>query len=126
MKIVAFCAFIILFPFSLLGHGWPWGKDAAIAISRREPVKAAVPSASARLAYRLIRFHRTVISPADGPRSHFWPSSSQYTMGAVLKYGFPLGVIYGCDRLMRENSDPWIYPHTRNPKGEWMKSDPVP
>jgi len=51
-----------------------------------------------------------VISPADGPRSHFYPSSSQYTKDAMDKYGFFAGFLMGCDRLMRENNEEWIYP----------------
>jgi putative component of membrane protein insertase Oxa1/YidC/SpoIIIJ protein YidD len=28
---------------------------------------------------------------------------------AIQKHGFVLGFFLGCDRLQRENSDPWIY-----------------
>ncbi|MEX1012664.1 MAG: membrane protein insertion efficiency factor YidD, partial [Waddliaceae bacterium] len=73
-----------------------------------------------------IYFHQNVISPADGPRSHYFPSSSQYTLEAIRKYGFFKGVIYGCDRLMRENDDPWIYPEYMLPDCTTLKYDPVP
>ena len=66
-----------------------------------------------------------VISPADGPRSHFIPSSSQYTYDAISRYGFFKGFILGCDRLMRENNDPWVYRTTLNPAGAVMKWDTV-
>jgi putative component of membrane protein insertase Oxa1/YidC/SpoIIIJ protein YidD len=28
---------------------------------------------------------------------------------AISKHGFLKGYIMGCDRLLRENSDPWVY-----------------
>jgi putative component of membrane protein insertase Oxa1/YidC/SpoIIIJ protein YidD len=74
----------------------------------------------------MIGFHQRVISPADGPRSHFIPSSSQYTLNAMRKYGFFQGVAMGCDRLMRENKDPWIYRLTLDQEGKLIKYDPVP
>lgn len=74
----------------------------------------------------MICFHQEVISPADGPRSHFIPSSSQYTLDAMRKYGFFQGVSMGCDRLMRENKDPWVYRITFDGAGKAIKYDPVP
>jgi hypothetical protein len=66
-----------------------------------------------------------VISPADGPRSHFIPSSSQYTLDAMRKYGFFNGFILGCDRLMRENKEEWVYRTTKDGAGKGIKFDPV-
>lgn len=72
----------------------------------------------------LILFHQEIISPVDGERSHFLPTSSHYMQDAVAKYGIWQGWLMGMDRLMRENSDPWIYPTTL--RGEnLVKSDPV-
>lgn len=106
--------------------GNPWGKDADLArctppIEKKEP-----SSILARLGVKAIRFHQEVISPADGPRSHFIPSSSQYTLDAMNKYGFFVGFAMGCDRLMRENNDEWVYRKTRDGAGHLMKWDPVP
>jgi putative component of membrane protein insertase Oxa1/YidC/SpoIIIJ protein YidD len=67
-----------------------------------------------------------VISPADGPRSHFIPSSSQYTLDAINRYGLLSGISMGCDRLMRENEDPWVYRWTRDGAGKLIKYNPVP
>jgi putative component of membrane protein insertase Oxa1/YidC/SpoIIIJ protein YidD len=79
------------------------------------------------VAETLIDFHQTIISPADGPRSHFLPSSSQYTLEAMRTYGFYQGFLMGCDRLMRENSDPWVYKTKVDPaSGKTMKIDLVP
>lgn len=73
----------------------------------------------------LIGFHQNVISPCDGPRSHFLPSSSQYTLDAMRKYGFFKGTTMGCDRLMRENNEEWVYQTGYNCAGQKMKLDPV-
>ncbi len=72
----------------------------------------------------MIKFHQNNISKTDGPRSHYVPSSSQYTLDAIQKYGFFYGFLLGCDRLMRENNDPWIYP-TLNGKYNKLKHDPI-
>lgn len=112
-----------------LSHGDPWGKDADMANARCTPIccqdNCATPILGP-LGECLIRFHQNIISPADGPRSHFKPSSSQYTLDAMRKYGFFQGVAMGCDRLMRENKDPWVYRITFDGAGEPIKYDPVP
>ncbi|WP_242678217.1 MULTISPECIES: membrane protein insertion efficiency factor YidD [unclassified Neochlamydia] len=78
------------------------------------------------LAESLIGFHQTIITPIDGPRSNYLPSSSQYTLDAMRKYGFFVGFSMGCDRLMRENDDPWIYPKVTDRQGYLLKYNPVP
>lgn len=104
----------------------PWGKDADLAFFEEAPQPKAVHSGlGVKLSELLIQFHQDVISPADGPRSHFIPSSSQYTMEAIKKYGFFKGWVYGCDRLMRENSDKWVYREVLSPNGTMIKWDPV-
>lgn len=110
-------------PLSALAPGaLPWGKDAGLTQRPRSPSSF---TASAQMGKALIRFHQEVISPADGPRSHFFPSSSQYTLEAMGKHGLAKGFLYGCDRLMRENNEPWIYPKCVSPEGYTMKYDPV-
>ncbi len=108
-------------------HADPWGKDADLC--NRSTITSCCPKDRrtpfiGTIGEALIRFHQEVISPADGPRSHFIPSSSQYTIDAMRQYGFFTGFTMGCDRLMRENSDPWVYKITYGPAGP-MKSDPV-
>lgn len=107
----------------------PWGKDADLAFpshrnsceaSRcRTPLLGTVAEAG-------IWFHQNIISPCDGPRSHFIPSSSQYTLEAMRKYGFYKGFTMGCDRLMRENKDEWVYRLTVDGAGKCIKYNPVP
>lgn len=105
----------------------PWGKDADLVCPCvKQECRPCAQSLLARIGVRAIRFHQEVISPADGPRSHFIPSSSQYTLEAMCKYGFFAGYLMGCDRLMRENNDDWVYRQTRDKAGQLMKWDPVP
>jgi len=104
----------------------PWGKDADLARYSPPTCQREHSSLIARLGIKAIRFHQEVISPADGPRSHFIPSSSQYTLEAMKKHGFFKGFSMGCDRLMRENNDEWVYRKTLDGAGHVMKWDPVP
>lgn len=118
--------FFTIFCQSLMGEN-PWGKDACLAFFEPEECECQCrwvdPLAEGGI--RLIRFHKEVISPADGPRSHFRPNSSQYTLDAMQKYGFFCGVARGCDRLMRENPEEWVYETTVDQYGYSIKSDPM-
>lgn len=105
----------------------PWGKDAdLICASKPAPPPQVEFSIVKKFASSLINFHQDVVSPIDGPRSHFFPSSSQYTKEAIQKYGFFLGVALGCDRLMRENDDPWVYQPALSPDGRKLKLNLIP
>jgi uncharacterized protein len=96
--------------FAVPGYFDPWGKDADLKWGP-PPQQQETPNLSlmAQGMEKLIWFHQNIISPCDGPRSHFKPSSSMFMLQAVRKHGFFKGYIMGCDRLLRENSDPWIY-----------------
>lgn len=106
----------------------PWGKDADLVEKKVEscPSCKCTTFLLGPLSECLIGFHQNVISHADGPRSHYKPSSSQYTLEAMRKYGFACGFMMGCDRLMRENNDPWVYPVVTDSSCEFFKWDPVP
>jgi hypothetical protein len=104
----------------------PWGKDADLVYSIQNPPPSRARSILSQMGITAIRFHQNIISPADGPRSHFIPSSSQYTLEAMLKYGFFQGYIMGCDRLMRESNEKWVYRTTYDGAKREMKWDPVP
>ena len=106
--------------------GNPWGKDADLVHPKSGASPSCPSSWLARWGIEAIRFHQEVISPADGPRSHFIPSSSQYTLDAMRTYGFFQGYLMGCDRLMRENPEEWVYRKTRDGSGREMKWDPIP
>lgn len=104
----------------------PWGKDADLVHPPIPACQTTPSSPLASLGTKAIRFHQEVISPADGPRSHYIPSSSQYTLEAMQKYGFFQGFTMGCDRLMRENDEAWVYRKTADGAGRMLKWDPVP
>lgn len=99
----------------------PWGKDSSLA-QRRIPKP---PTVSFSPCLYLICFHQQVISEADGPRSHFVPSSSEYMRQAILYWGAPMGIVLGCDRLLRENNEQWLY-RTKKLRSGYFKYDPVP
>lgn len=130
MVLIRFILFFSIFVFPI--HGDPWGKDASLCKKPAEQAqyqkcrKCISTPIMGPIAEGLIKFHQDVISPADGPRSHFLPSSSQYTLEAMRKYGFYRGFLMGCDRLMRENSEEWVYRTGKNSAGQLMKLDPVP
>lgn len=115
------CIFLLLW-----GMQGPWGKDADIVGYKQEcvSISESPPTMISKIAESLILFHQQVISPADGPRSNYLPSSSQYTLDAIRKYGFCYGFLLGCDRLMRENTDTWVYPVVLTEQGV-RKYDPV-
>lgn len=103
----------------------PWGKDAQLVKKKVIEEPKTKCGLIESLAVSAIWFHKKVISPADGPRSHFRPNSSQYAIDAIERYGFWHGFLLGCDRLMRENPEPWIY-RTLLVENHWVtKWDPV-
>jgi len=105
----------------------PWGKDADLKhTSSESPIeKTTSMSLMARLAEQIILFHQNIITKIDGPRSHFRPTSSRYMLLAIRRHGFIKGYLLGCDRLLRENEDPWIY-RKKEINGKLYKWDPPP
>jgi putative component of membrane protein insertase Oxa1/YidC/SpoIIIJ protein YidD len=101
----------------------PWGKDSDLKVQEISPPKPKL-SLPVWCAEQVILFHQNVISPVDGPRSHFRPTSSRYMRQAMVKHGFVKGFIMGCDRLLRENEDPWVYRQIEI-GGQLYKYDPV-
>lgn len=116
---------IPLFLHALPGFSPPWGKDEDLHFPQQpSPPPLVASSPAARTTYALIAFHQKTLSPVDGPRSHFYPCSSYYMKFAIQKYGFFTGFCMGCDRLLRENEDPWVY-KTIEVGGKLLKYDPV-
>lgn len=107
----------------------PWGRDADLVDHRLPPQVSRHTKKNSPLisvSDLLIAFHQKVVSPADGPRSHFKPSSSEYTKQAIRKHGFFWGYLMGCDRLMRENNEEWIYSTIVGEYNTLLKHDPIP
>ena len=120
-KIIFFLLPALLF--AVPGYFEPWGKDTDLKRTHRCQQQEQSLSVLGQGMEKAIWFHQNIISPCDGPRSHFKPSSSSYMLQAIRKHGFFKGYIMGCDRLMRENSDPWIYRTTIIDNKIW-KTDP--
>ncbi|MBI2811224.1 MAG: membrane protein insertion efficiency factor YidD [Candidatus Melainabacteria bacterium] len=124
-KILFLLFFVPLLAHALPGYEEPWGKDADLKYPQTKVVAApAQRSLSVRAAEKVILFRQQILGPISGPRSHFRPSSSNYMKEAMQKYGFFKGFIMGCDRLIRENSDDWVYRKIEE-NGVLFKHDPV-
>jgi len=123
MHIKWLCLLLPLCAFAREPFREPWGRDCDLKapIPKEHIAQASVP---VRIADAIIRFHQDVISPVDGPRSHFRPTSSRYMQLAMKRYGFVKGFLMGCDRLLRENDEEWVY-HTIQIDGRVFKYDPA-
>lgn len=117
--------FLPIGAFAEKGYIIPWGRDAALCIAPTSTHVAGSLSPMGKLAEAIILFHHKFITQIDGPRSHFRPTSSTYMLKAIRKHGFVKGYILGCDRLLRENEDPWHY-RMRLIDGKLYKWDPPP
>jgi len=118
--------FLTLFSLSLFaysGYFEPWGADSDLRPPQPKEEKKE-PSLAARVADTIIRFHQEVISPVDGPRSKFRPTSSRYMQLAIERYGFLKGVVMGFERVLRENEGEWVY-RTVLSDGKIYKYDPA-
>jgi putative component of membrane protein insertase Oxa1/YidC/SpoIIIJ protein YidD len=91
------------------GYYPPWGKDSELMYYEKDSELKKRDDLLSKAAEQVILFHQNVISPVDGPRSHFRPTSARYMLLSLRRYGFLMGYIKGCDRLLRENKDPWVY-----------------
>ena len=121
-----FFLFILIpcYALAIPGYHEPWGKNSDLAI-KSSPAHYPVLSPLGHLMQQIIYFHQNFISQIDGPRSHFKPSSSNYMLFAIRKHGFFKGYLMGCDRLLRENEDPWVY-RTALMEGKIWKVNPPP
>lgn len=126
---MAFRFFLLLLPLFLFakpGYEAPWGKDAPLTFDKNSdpPVPIEPANIFAASIENVIKGYQKHISPLHGGRSNFRPTSSQYMFAAIRRYGFWQGYIMGCDRLLRENKDPWIY-RTRFIDKKLYKWDPT-
>lgn len=104
----------------------PWGKDSDLVAFDAKLAAKKKPRPKDPLTLfgkAMVRFHQKVLHPIQGERSNFRPTSSHYTLQAIRAHGFFKGFMMGCDRLMRENEDPWIYETRIEGKRKW-KWDP--
>ena len=126
MNFIQFLTYLTLFSsciFAKIDFEEPWGKDSSLVNKRKTSQSQEMQSFSGRIFENIIRFHTNIISPVDGPRSHFRPTSSRYMLLSMRKYGVLQGFIKGCDRLLRENNEKWVY-RTIVINGQEYKHDP--
>jgi uncharacterized protein len=96
----------------------PWGKDAFLYKQKHtEPIDNQT--------YMLIYLRQQHLTHTDGPRSHHFPTSSEFTRLCLNKYGHLYGFLLGCDRLLRENSEVNHYPIVKYEK-RILKYNPPP
>ena len=117
---VKYCLLFSILTFCVWAED-PFGTDVSMIQLKKRPRV----SDGFHPGFAFIRFHQQYSTHIDCPRSHFIPSSSEYMRQAMSLYGSGLGFLYGCDRLLRENSDDWLYAKISTPVG-LVKSDPVP
>jgi putative membrane protein insertion efficiency factor len=58
-------------------------------------------SCPARLLIGLVRMYQWLLGPFLGGRCRFYPSCSEYFIGAVMKYGAIVGSLRGIGRILR-------------------------
>jgi len=103
----------------------PWGIDKRLTEKKQILAPVAIKSGLAQKACSAsIHFFQNYISPIDGPRSTFYPTSSEYTRLMIMRHGALRGIALGCDRLMRENNEDWVY-RLVNKHGVLRKDDLV-
>lgn len=125
MRFKSFIPLILLLSSLEAREEEPWGKDSdlAIPLSKRSEHFPSVGIAG-KIAHSIISFHQHILSPTTGKRSSFRPTSSRYMELAIKRYGFFKGFLMGCDRLLRENGEAWVY-RTIDIDGTTYKYDPA-
>lgn len=110
MRFSLCCCLLFSSLYAAASYEEPWGQDVQVRYPSedKDPIRRE-ESLAVNVAKKIILFHQRVISPVDGPRSHFYPCSSRYMKMAMTEHGFIKGFLMGCDRLLRENKDPWVY-----------------
>ncbi len=96
----------------MAGYFEPWGKDVDLIPKEQMEISTLPPSRDdpfSTVTEFFISLHQNHLSPTTGPRSNFRPTSSKYMLLSIRRYGFFPGFAKGCDRLLRENGDPWCY-----------------
>ncbi len=110
--------------YATAGYFEPWGNDSDLIKQPENTNANSLKNPMTYLAEKIILFHQNILSPVDGPRSHFRPTSSRYMLLAIRTHGFIKGFVMGCDRLLRENKEVWVY-RTRIIDGIEYKWDPT-
>jgi len=122
MRLLLLALLVPITLFAEVGYVEPWGKDSQL-LEKSQNEKIAKLSLMGKVAQTTILFHQKVLTHISGPRSSYRPTSSEYMLQAIRANGFWKGYFMGCDRLLRENGDPWVY-RTKMIHGKLYKWDP--
>jgi len=82
----------------------PWPKEPREPAMRSE-ARAGELSLGQRAAQGVMRFFQQYISPVDGDRCPSYPTCSQYSVEAIRKHGFWIGMVMTFDRLIHESDE---------------------
>lgn len=110
--------------FADVGYREPWGSDSDLIPFTKYQVDEKKEGALMKAANGVIHFHQRHLSPTTSRRSNYRPTSSRYMELAIKRYGFIRGYLMGCDRLLRENDEEWVY-RTVEIEGKIYKYDPA-
>jgi len=95
-----FALSLLVFPESLSAEDRMKGPDS---LTIRRQVTPAPPISTLKwIGSGAIRLYSKVISPADGPRSPSYPTSTAYGREAINTHGFLMGILLTADRLLHE------------------------
>jgi putative membrane protein insertion efficiency factor len=79
----------------------PWDNQVVGSLSKNEESLTAPAS----LLIKSVRFYQDHISPVIGERCPMTPSCSAYSVSAIKKHGFFIGIVMTADRLIHENDE---------------------
>jgi putative membrane protein insertion efficiency factor len=119
--ILSFLIFICPVYVSAEDHSFdPWDDHVVGSPSKNEESITAAGT----LLLKSVRFYQDYISPVIGERCPMYPSCSAYSILAIKKHGFFIGIVMTADRLIHESDEPMFAPVTK--QGNKLKFyDPV-
>jgi len=111
--IITICALFVLSFESFAGEGEngcsfvPWTFNVA---SKNEPAGQVAEieeqlSLASKVTLPAINFFINHISKVDGDRCPMYPTCSAYSVDAIRKHGFLIGIVMTADRLIHENNE---------------------
>jgi len=110
LKIVIFLL-LFIFTFSSAGNTegldsfTPWDFDRSIQCNENVSISYTLPSVSAYFLKQCVKVFVHSVSRVDGDRCPMYPTCSSYSLQAIEKHGFFLGIVMTADRLIHESNE---------------------
>ena len=99
--ILVFCLAVIVAIINVQAEDRMKGPSAKLSVVTQSPY---YQTSTVKFVWKsTIHFYSSTISPADGPRSPSYPTSTVYAKQAIEQYGFFTGIILTADRLIHES-----------------------